>query len=213
MNIFFARHGESEANIKNIISNRGGQYPLTINGQKQAANLAIQLKDAGIAGIFCSPIQRAMETAQIVGALLKVPVARADALREFDCGVMEGRSDDEAWFEIGHAVRMWFEQNDLDYRIPEGESCTEVRVRFNTLVNKLIEVGGNNSYLLVSHGGTLRLTVPVLFHNLPKELYQDRFFGYTDFARAEVLDGKLYCREWCGRRVDNGILGQDLEEA
>jgi broad specificity phosphatase PhoE len=132
-------------------------------------------------------------------------------LREFDCGVMEGRSDDEAWFEIGHAIRMWFENNDLDYRIPEGESCMEVRERFNVLVNKLIEVGGDNSYLLVSHGGTLRLTLPVLFQNLPKELYQDRFFGYTDYARAEVLDGKLYCREWCGRRVDNNSIEDGLE--
>lgn len=203
MNLYFARHGESEANIQNIISNRGLPHQLTLNGQKQAARLAEQLEGAGLAGIFCSPIQRAEETAQIVGALLQVPVARADALREFDCGVMEGRSDDEAWFEIGHAIRMWFESNELDYRIPEGESCREVRERFNALVNKLIEVGGDRSYLLVSHGGTLRLTLPDLFQNLPRELYQEHFFGFTDYARAEVLDSKLYCTEWCGRRVGN----------
>lgn len=206
MNLYFARHGESEANIQNVISNRGWQHPLTLNGRQQAALLAEHLKDAGLAGIFCSPIQRAVETAQIVGALLQVPVARADALREFDCGVMEGRSDDEAWFEIGHAIRMWFENDDLDYRIPEGESFREVRERFGVLVNKLIEVGGDHSYLLVSHGGTLRLTLPDLFQNLSRDLYQEHFFGFTDYARAEVLDGKLYCTEWCGRRVDNNPI-------
>ena len=60
MNLYFARHGESEANIQNVISNRGLQHPLTLNGRKQAARLAEHLKDAGLAGIFCSPIQRAV---------------------------------------------------------------------------------------------------------------------------------------------------------
>lgn len=202
MNLFFARHGESEANIQDVISNRGWQHPLTPNGRKQAANLAYKLKDAGLAGIFCSPIQRAVETAQIVGNLLKIPVARADGLREFDCGVMEGRSDDEAWFEIGHAVRVWVDDSNLDYRIPEGESCREVRERFNILVDKLLQVGGDNSYLLVSHGGTLRLTLPELLRELPKELYQERFFGFTDYARAEVMNGELVCREWCGQKIE-----------
>ena len=110
MNLYFARHGESEANIENVISNRDCIHPLTLNRQEQAANLAEHLMDAGLAGIFCSPIQRAVETAEIVGALLQVPVAKADALREFDCGIMEGRSDEKAWFEIGHAVRTWLEK-------------------------------------------------------------------------------------------------------
>ena len=43
MNLYFARHGESEANIQNVISNRGWPHQLTLNGrQKQAARLAEQ---------------------------------------------------------------------------------------------------------------------------------------------------------------------------
>ena len=201
MKLYFARHGESEANIENVISNRELQHPLTQTGREQAANLAEHLIDAGIAGIFCSPIQRAVETAQIIGAVLKVPVARADALREFDCGVMEGRSDKEAWFEVGHVVRTWLEDEDLDYRIQDGESCHEVQDRFFIFVKRLIQLGGSDSFLLISHGGTLRLTIPFLFKNLPPALYRDHFFGYTDFAFTEVVDGKLICREWCGMKV------------
>ncbi len=201
MNIYFARHGESEANLENVISNRDLIHPLTQTGREQAANLAEHLIDTGITGIFCSPIQRAVETAVIIGAILKVPVAKADALSEFDCGIMEGRSDDKAWFEVGRAVRTWLEKDDLDYKIEGGESCHEVQDRFFIFVNRLIQLGRDETFLLISHGGTLRLTIPFLFQNLPSTLYQDHFFGYTDYAVAEVVEGKLICREWCGQKM------------
>lgn len=202
MNLYFARHGESEANILNVVSNRDSQHPLTEKGIEQAMTLAERLKDAKLAGIFCSPIPRAMQTAQIVGKALQIPVAKADALREFDCGIVEGRSDLEAWMTIGHAVRTWLEAGDIDYRIEDGESCREVLARFNSFVGQLIAIGGSNSYLLVSHGGTLRLTLPVIINDLPKELYQDQFFDYANFARAEVQNNLMICREWCGKLLD-----------
>jgi broad specificity phosphatase PhoE len=137
----------------------------------------------------------------IIGAILKVPVAKADALSEFDCGILEGHSDEKSWFEVGRAVRTWLEKGDLDYKIQDGESCHEVQNRFFIFVNRLIQLGGKETYLLVSHGGTLRLTIPFLFQNLPSTLYQDHFFGYTDYAVAEVLEGRLICTEWCGQKM------------
>ncbi len=202
MNIFFARHAESEANVKYVISNRGMEHPLTERGRNQAEELAETLKNEAIVGIFCSPIERAVETARIVGNKLNIPVAKADALREFDAGVMEGRSDEEAWFEIGRAMRMWLENGDVDYRILEGESLKEVQHRFNEFISKLVALGGDESYLLISHGGTFRMTIPYIFHELPESLYKDRFFNYTEYAKVEVLNSKLICTEWCGQKVN-----------
>ena len=69
-----------------------------------------------------------------------IPIAKADALLEFDAGVMEGRSDDEAWFELGHAMRMWLEVGDPNYRIIDGESLIRssgalFRVHYSTCKN------------------------------------------------------------------------------
>ena len=36
MRIFFIRHGESQANIRHEISNRGLRYGLTMQGREQA---------------------------------------------------------------------------------------------------------------------------------------------------------------------------------
>ena len=44
MKLYFARHAESEANIKHIISNRGLPHPLTERGRTQAEDLAKKLK-------------------------------------------------------------------------------------------------------------------------------------------------------------------------
>ena len=46
------------------------------------------------------------------------------------------------------------------------------------------------------------MTIPFLLKNLPPNLYEDRFFDYTDYTLAEVVDGQLICREWCGKKID-----------
>ena len=64
MKLYFARHGESEANTLRVISNRESRFGLTTTGKQQAAILADGLKDIPITAIFSSPILRARETAQ-----------------------------------------------------------------------------------------------------------------------------------------------------
>ena len=40
MRIYFARHGESEANLLHVFSNRGVKHGLTARGRAQAETLA-----------------------------------------------------------------------------------------------------------------------------------------------------------------------------
>ena len=70
MRLYFVRHGESEANILRIISNRGYRYGLTTRGQQQAVTLAQHLQHVPISGIFSSPLRRAVETADILSRAL-----------------------------------------------------------------------------------------------------------------------------------------------
>jgi len=66
MRLYFVRHGESEANILRVISNRGYRYGLTVRGQQQAVTLAQHLQHVPISSIFSSPLRRAVETADIL---------------------------------------------------------------------------------------------------------------------------------------------------
>ena len=46
MLVYFVRHGESEANVLNVFSNRGTKHPLTSRGREQVEMLAGKLADA-----------------------------------------------------------------------------------------------------------------------------------------------------------------------
>ena len=70
MKLYFVRHGESEANVLQVISNRGWMHPLTEKGRQQANTLAEKLRGAGITKIYTSPLRRAVETAEILSRSL-----------------------------------------------------------------------------------------------------------------------------------------------
>src|SRR4029077_17959640 len=138
MRVYFARHGESEANVLRVIANRGWAYPLTERGRSEASRLAgfvrVDLERANLDGrapvrIVSSPLRRAAETAGILQAALGGVVELADALREADCGLMEGRSDESAWAAHDDVQSRWL-GDDPGARIEGGESLDDLRERF-----------------------------------------------------------------------------------
>lgn len=62
------RHGESETNVRNIVSADYNGYPLTEEGRNQVLKTARQLIPVKINFIATSPVQRARETAGIISA-------------------------------------------------------------------------------------------------------------------------------------------------
>lgn len=71
---------------------------------------------------------RAKETAEIIAAGLRTDVQIADVLREPDCGVFEGRGDEEAWNDHATQEREW-QQGNYDYGSPGGESFRDVEAK------------------------------------------------------------------------------------
>ena len=88
---------QSQANLRHEFSNQGLKHPLTLEGRQQAAALADALQTQSVTYIYSSPVLRALETAIILAGRLGVEYEVAEALREYDVGLLEGRSDDEAW--------------------------------------------------------------------------------------------------------------------
>lgn len=97
MRIYFVRHGESQANLLHEISNRGLQHGLTRQGREQALTLARHLQSLSIACIYSSPLLRAIETSILIANQLGLDYEVVAALREYDCGIVEGRSDEVGW--------------------------------------------------------------------------------------------------------------------
>ncbi|MBV7327458.1 histidine phosphatase family protein [Chloroflexi bacterium TSY] len=181
MRILFTRHGESEANVQRIISNRNLPHKLTQTGISQAFALAKRLVDSyDVRLIGASPILRAQETAAIVAESLGLSPATYPALREFDCGMMEGRGDSEAWAAHQAVVRAWDEEKDFDQCIePDGESFNDIKERFLPFVARLIKENQVQSgdILLISHGAVLLQMLPLVVANVDRAFTKQNSIG------------------------------------
>ena len=195
MKLYFVRHGESEANLLREFSNRGFKHGLTERGIQQAAQLARNLRGIPFAKIYTSPLKRACQTAEILAAHLHCPVEITDALREFDCGELEGRSDPEGWAIYDDVMQQWLEGN-WAARIPGGESHLEIQVRFIPFIEGLSPEFEEKNILLVGHGGTYRSMFPLVLTNPDWQTVNGLPFHNAISIVVEARPEGLFCTHW-----------------
>jgi broad specificity phosphatase PhoE len=195
MKLYFVRHGESQANVLRVISNRGMVHGLTERGKQQAAALATELIGAQVWRIYSSPLLRAVQTAEILSQAIRSPLEITDALREFDCGIAEGRSDEAAWAMHQQVFREWFENKNWDARIEQGESFIDMRNKFVPFIERVIRENSNDDNLVfVMHGAIIVCMLPLILRNIDSQFAMSHSGGQTnalysrrnDIARIDV---------------------------
>ena len=198
MKLYFVRHGESEANTRRVISNRESPFGLTDLGRQQAKSLADKLKDIPITAIFSSPVLRARETADILSQLLRQTYQITEALREYDCGILEEQSDAASWKLHREIYEDWTLHHNYQ-RQPEGGECfLDIQYRFLPLIKSLTDDGlhTNHHVLIVGHGGLFQLMLPLVLTNIDNGFVRSHGIRHTDCVIAEQQVGGLVCRQW-----------------
>lgn len=198
MKLYFSRHGESKANRLHIVSNRQLPHGLTDTGKVQAAALADHLLGKTITRIYTSPVPRAVETAVIVSSLIGVPSETSDALREYDCGILEGRGDDKAWEEHHRWVEKWIANRDRDRGPEGGETFDDIQHRFVPFIVNLVRENRNTEaeFVLIGHGGTYLFGLPSVLDNVDYDIILRHGFGDAMTITAGIRVGKLVCLAW-----------------
>jgi broad specificity phosphatase PhoE len=152
--LFLVRHGETEWS-------RSGRHtgwtdvPLTEHGREEARRLVPLIRSHRIGAAFVSPLQRARETAELIG----IPDARVDAdLREWDYGGYEGVTT----VEIQRQRPGWFLFTDgVAPGPPEhpGETPEQVGERADRMLAKADAAlaGTEGAVVLIAHGHFLRV--------------------------------------------------------
>jgi broad specificity phosphatase PhoE len=198
MRLYFVRHGESEANILHVISNRGYRYGLTVQGQQQAVTLAQHLQHVPISSIFSSSLRRAVETANILSRALERSYHITDALCEYDCGILENKSDDESWRLHHDIAEDWILHQRWHRKPDQGESFIDISNRFLPFIAHLAqdEIRTDSHRVLIGHGGLFRLMLPLVLTNIDQQFVHEHGIGHTTCIIAESHPGGLKCVHW-----------------
>lgn len=161
MQLIIVRHGESEADLINVIEGRA-DFSLTEAGHKQAKSLGKWLSEnESFQVILSSTLIRAKQTASYIREATDTNIVFHDDLMEWDNGLLAGMDRDEA---------------DKKYPIPEGgrqphhenaetESLINFRARAEMFLSRLVEVYDDKaSVCIVSHGGMINMLIQSLLH-------------------------------------------------
>lgn len=198
MKLYFIRHGQSEANVQKIISNRGYTHGLTDLGFQQAQALTERFKDIKIERIFTSPLMRAVQTAEVLATSQGLEYTITDALREFDCGVYEGKSDADSWAQLNGVWVEWMEHGNFDQRLEGGECFHDIQARVTSLVDAVVAEYSDTdaNIVFVAHGGTLRAALSQILTNVDITFAYKQGLLNTGVVVAEWKDNALTCLQW-----------------
>ncbi len=202
MKIYFTRHGESQANVLREFSCRGLKHPLTPAGRRQAAALAQKLQGRAISRIFSSPVLRAIETSITLAHRLGVDYTVVEALREFDVGILEGRTDEPSWQMLRNLYDDWIIRKLWDRRMEGGENFYDVQKRFVPFIQSLTGqyAGTDENLLCVAHGGIYWAMLPLVLQGVDDAFIEAHGgIDYTAWIETELRPEGLVCLEWNGK--------------
>lgn len=157
MQLILVRHGQSQGNIEARI--QGSNDPLTDLGRAQAGAAGTALAGRGdITHLYASSLDRAFETASIIGEAIGLEPVRVPGLAEINVGSAAGMLWKE-WVERfpERAAAMQERQRLLTERWEGGESGEDFMRRVLAAYDELVtrHLGTNDVVVAVSHGGPL----------------------------------------------------------
>ena len=151
--IFIARHGQNEDNVNGIL-NGHRDLPLTDTGREQAKELGEAIGNSGLVfdTVYSSPLSRALETAEIVANMLKLPKPLIyDQLIERDFGSLTGKPIDMIEKLCAPDI---IKTDVITYSLsPEGaETFPQLVQRGQTILDHIRSLHTSGKVLLVCHG-------------------------------------------------------------
>ncbi len=183
MKLLIIRHGESQADILNVHEGRA-DFPLTDRGHRQATAMAQYIKQYhSISAIYCSPLKRALQTAEHLADTVGVELCQKEMLMEFNNGLIAGLTRQEATEKYPIVQNL-----PVHKAVYQQESVLEFRFRADYILSEIIsENNADSSIAIVTHGGMINQLYRS-FLRLPVE--SDIFFctGDTGVHEWRITD-------------------------
>jgi broad specificity phosphatase PhoE len=183
MTCFLVRHADNDL-VGHTLAGRKPAVHLNAAGREQSARLAAKLGQFGIAKIFSSPLERAIETAEPLATRMGTKVEVREVFNELHFGDWTGRRFSE--LESDEMWRTW-NSHRLGVRAPNGEMMIEVQTRFITEIEKLRREFGSQSIAIFSHGDPLK-SVLLYYLGMPLDHFQRLDIATASFSILALED-------------------------
>ena len=155
LRIYLARHGQTDWNVQQRLQG-STDIPLNAVGRDQARALARFMADIPLAAVYCSPLKRSRETAEIARGERSLTALPELAERRF--GSLEGQSTADPAVRRAIDARRWDPADSLD----GGETLAAFEARVRKAIDVIRGANPTGNVLVVGHGGTNQMILRVL---------------------------------------------------
>jgi len=166
--IVLIRHGQTEWNVAGRRQGHGDS-PLTSLGRQQAHAIGKSLYESRVlklnTDIVCSPIGRAVATADLICRVASIPAREIELdsrLKEVDHGGWEGLTKDQIELKYPGEIEKRL-ANHWNYVFPNGESYQALSIRVKDWLSTISN----------------RLTVVVVTHDMVSRVIRKEYLGLT----------------------------------
>ncbi len=160
MNLLMIRHGEIPSNVNKVYAGRSPER-LTEKGMCQAREVSDKLKEYEVDAIYSSPIQRALQTAQIINEKKGLDLRVEDAFRELEMGLWEGMSEADIERQYPDEWSIW-NNRPAELKLADRETLDDLQQRVLAGVRNISPEMAGQNIVIVSHVAIIR--VLLLWH-------------------------------------------------
>lgn len=151
--ILLVRHGQTPTTGK-LLPGRAAGLHLADQGREQAERAAERIAELpNVAAVYCSPLERARETAAPIGKALGMRPVVTKGLLEADFGEWTG-AELKALFKLPEWRTV--QKAPSTFRFPGGESFTEMQLRIVNELDRLRRAHPNQTIVCVSHADPIK---------------------------------------------------------
>ena len=169
MHLLLIRHGQTSLHKRKVLAGWTNDPGLDFDGQEQVKKLAEYINEffpqLHFDAIYTSPLLRAKQTAEILSAILTVPLFVADDLKDINIGDWAGQPLADV---VNSAIGKRYFLDPVGVRLPNGEEIAEVLDRVIPVVEHIRKDFINGSAIVVSH---LDVIILILTHYTHQSLH------------------------------------------
>ncbi len=219
--LLLIRHGESDGNAQRKFS--GFQdVNLTEKGIWQAERLARRLEGVQVNAVYCSDLERARHTAEIIFGDRGKAIVTNSKFREINFGAWEGYTFEEVKSKFGYGDKFnsWLENIKVEVNIPQGESLVNLNDRvmaeLNNVLKKHEKTDKDKTIALVCHGGTIRVILSNALNIGLKNMWNIEQYStalniinyYDNKAFVALTNDTSHLEDWW----KSGLIGEKSDE-